>query len=116
MRVHTNYKVRSLKMKDNHLFTPVDLKGLTLKNRIMMSPMCQYSVVEKDGIATDWHEHHYISRVIGGSGLVMVEMTNIEPDGRITDFVWDYGMKLRKQNYRLLLMAFINTVLKRRFK
>lgn len=100
MRVHTNYKVRSLKMKDNHLFTPVNLKGLTLKNRIMMSPMCQYSVIEKDGVATDWHHHHYISRAIGGSGLVMVEMTNIEPDGRITDFclgLWNETQKTKLQ-------------------
>ncbi|MET1249314.1 NADH:flavin oxidoreductase/NADH oxidase [Sporolactobacillus sp. STCC-11] len=67
------------------LFTPWTFKGLALKNRVVMPPMCQYSVGEKDGIATDWHYVHYVSRAIGGAGLIIIEMTDIEPDGRITD-------------------------------
>ncbi|MCQ4086580.1 NADH:flavin oxidoreductase/NADH oxidase [Saccharibacillus sp. JS10] len=69
----------------NNLFTPYRLKNLELKNRVVMPPMCQYSVVEKDGIATDWHHVHYVSRAVGGTGLIIVEMTDVEPDGRITD-------------------------------
>ena len=75
-------------MKD--LFTPYQLKGLSLKNRVVMPPMCQYSVFEKDGIATDWHYTHYVSRAIGGAGLIIIEMTDVEPDGRITDY--DLGL------------------------
>ena len=45
-----------------HLLTPYQLKGLSLKNRVVMPPMCQYSVTNKDGIATDWHYLHYVSR------------------------------------------------------
>jgi NADPH2 dehydrogenase len=61
------------------------IKGLSLRNRTVMAPMCQYSVEEKDGIATDWHYVHYVSRAVGGVGLIIVEMTDVEPDGRITD-------------------------------
>ncbi|UQZ32599.1 NADPH dehydrogenase [Paenibacillus sp. PK3_47] len=71
-------------MKD--LFTPYELKDLKLKNRVVMPPMCQYSVSSKDGIATDWHYNHYVSRAVGGTGLIIVEMTDVEPDGRITDY------------------------------
>ncbi|KOP67886.1 NADPH dehydrogenase [Bacillus sp. FJAT-18019] len=73
-----------------HLFTPYRLKALELKNRIVMPPMCQYSVTNKDGIATDWHYLHYTSRAIGGTGLIIVEMTDVEPDGRISDY--DLGL------------------------
>lgn len=74
----------------NDLFSPYTLKALTLKNRIVMSPMCQYSVEAKDGIATDWHYTHYVSRAIGGAGLIIIEMTDVEPDGRISDY--DLGL------------------------
>ncbi|WP_141433951.1 NADH:flavin oxidoreductase/NADH oxidase [Bacillus sp. 03113] len=74
----------------NHLFTPYRLKGLELKNRVVMPPMCQYSVVNKDGIATDWHFMHYVSRAVGGTGLIIIEMTDVDPDGRITDY--DLGL------------------------
>ncbi|WP_192601952.1 NADH:flavin oxidoreductase/NADH oxidase [Bacillus sp. OAE603] len=74
----------------NHLFTPFKIKGLQLKNRVVMPPMCQYSVTNKDGIATDWHYTHYVSRAIGGAGLIIIEMTDVEPDGRISDF--DLGL------------------------
>lgn len=72
------------------LFEPFQLKGLTVKNRIMMSPMCQYSVWDKDGAPNEWHYVHYISRAVGGAGLVMIEMTDVVPDGRIT--VYDLGI------------------------
>lgn len=69
-----------------HLFQPYSLKGLELKNRIAMAPMCQYSVTAKDGMPNDWHFVHYTTRAVGGVGLVIMEMTNVEPDGRITNF------------------------------
>lgn len=72
------------------LFEPFQLKGLTVKNRIMMSPMCQYSVWDKDGAPNEWHYVHYVSRAVGGTGLVMIEMTDVVPDGRIT--VYDLGI------------------------
>ena len=68
-----------------HLDSPFSLKGLALKNRIVMPPMCQYSVETNDGKPNDWHFVHYVSRAIGGAGLIIVEMTDVEPDGRITD-------------------------------
>lgn len=67
------------------LDSPFTIKGLTMRNRTVMAPMCQYSVEQKDGIATDWHYVHYVSRAVGGIGLIIVEMTDVEPDGRITD-------------------------------
>ncbi|MCE4051332.1 MULTISPECIES: NADH:flavin oxidoreductase/NADH oxidase [Bacillaceae] len=73
-----------------HLFSPYSYKSLELKNRVVMPPMCQYSVTKKDGIATDWHYVHYVSRAIGGASLIIIEMTDVEPDGRITDY--DLGL------------------------
>jgi len=64
------------------LFTPFTLRGVTLRNRIMVSPMCQYS--SEDGFATDWHLVHLGSRAVGGAGLVMTEATAVEPRGRIS--------------------------------
>ncbi|MFK7692631.1 NADH:flavin oxidoreductase/NADH oxidase [Paenibacillus sp. HJGM_3] len=61
------------------------LKGLELKNRIVMPPMCQYSVDAEDGTPNEWHYVHYVSRAVGGAGLIIVEMTDVEPDGRITN-------------------------------
>lgn len=55
-----------------------------------MPPMCQHSVTKKDGIATDWHFVHYVSRAVGGAGLIIIEMTDVEPDGRISDY--DLGL------------------------
>lgn len=75
-----------------NLFTPYTFKNLELKNRVVMPPMCQYSVDTKDGMPNDWHNVHYISRAVGGTGLIIVEMTAIHPDGRITDNdtgIWD---------------------------
>lgn len=64
------------------LFDPFQLKGLTLRNRIAVSPMCQYSAV--DGVANDWHRAHVAGLARGGSGLVVVEATGVSPEGRIT--------------------------------
>lgn len=68
-----------------HLLDSFELKGLKLRNRIVMPPMCQYTVEARDGVATNWHFIHYASRAIGGTGLIILEMTGVEPDGRITD-------------------------------
>ncbi|ENH95533.1 NADH:flavin oxidoreductase [Gracilibacillus halophilus YIM-C55.5] len=67
------------------LYTPVDIEDLSLKNRVVMPPMCQYSVRKEDGTPNDWHYTHYVSRAVGGAGLVIMEMTNVEPDGRISN-------------------------------
>lgn len=67
----------------SHLFSPLTLRGLTLRNRIMMSPMCMYCA-ETDGLCTDWHLAHYQARAIGGVGLVITEATAVEPRGRIS--------------------------------
>jgi 2,4-dienoyl-CoA reductase-like NADH-dependent reductase (Old Yellow Enzyme family) len=64
------------------LLSPVTLRGVTLRNRIAMSPMCQYSAVE--GMANDWHLVHLGSRAAGGMSLVMVEATAVTRDGRIS--------------------------------
>lgn len=64
------------------LFTPITFRGLTLRNRIGVSPMCQYS--SEDGFANDWHLVHLGSRAIGGAAMVMMEATGVTPEGRIT--------------------------------
>jgi len=65
-----------------HLFQPLTIKSITLRNRIGVSPMCQYS--SEDGVATDWHLVHLGSRAVGGAGLVIAEATAVSPKGRIT--------------------------------
>src|SRR5258708_23308623 len=57
------------------LFRPLTLRGVTLRNRIMVSPMCQYS--SEDGFATDWHLVHLGSRAVGGAALVMTEHATV---------------------------------------
>lgn len=64
------------------LFDQLTIKSITLRNRIGVSPMCQYS--SDDGTATDWHLVHLGSRAIGGAGLVIAEATAVSPEGRIT--------------------------------
>lgn len=64
------------------LFQPITIRNLTLRNRIVVSPMCQYSAT--DGFANDWHLVHLGSRAIGGAGLVIAEAAAISPEGRIT--------------------------------
>jgi 2,4-dienoyl-CoA reductase-like NADH-dependent reductase (Old Yellow Enzyme family) len=64
------------------LFQPIDLAGVTLPNRIVIAPMCQYSA--EDGSATDWHMIHLGNLALSGSGLLILEATAVEPEGRIT--------------------------------
>jgi 2,4-dienoyl-CoA reductase-like NADH-dependent reductase (Old Yellow Enzyme family) len=64
------------------LFAPLKIREVTLRNRIAVSPMCEYS--SEDGFATDWHLVHLGSRAVGGAGLVMAEATAVEARGRIT--------------------------------
>jgi 2,4-dienoyl-CoA reductase-like NADH-dependent reductase (Old Yellow Enzyme family) len=64
------------------LFSPLKLRDLTIKNRIFVSPMCQYSC--EDGVVTDWHLVHLGSRAVGGAGLVMCEASGVAPEGRIS--------------------------------
>jgi len=66
----------------SRLLSPLTIKDITFKNRITISPMCQYSSV--DGFANDWHLVHLGSRSVGGSGLIIQEATAISPEGRIT--------------------------------
>lgn len=74
------------------LFSPLRLRELEFKNRIFVSPMCQYSSI--DGMPTDWHLVHLGSRAVGGAGLVMVEATAVVPEGRISpddSGIWSDG-------------------------
>src|SRR6476469_400420 len=64
------------------LFRPLQLRGVTLRNRIGVSPMCEYS--SSDGFASDWHLVHLGSRAVGGAALVLTEATAILPEGRIS--------------------------------
>ncbi len=64
------------------LFSSLTIKNITLKNRIVVSPMCQYS--SKDGFSNDWHLVHLGTRAVGGAGLVFTEATAISPEGRIS--------------------------------
>ena len=64
------------------LFEPLTLRGVTLNNRIVVSPMCQYSAT--DGFANDWHLVHLGSRAVGGAGLIIQEATAVSPEGRIS--------------------------------
>lgn len=67
---------------ETHLFSPFNLRSVTLRNRIGVSPMCQYSA--NNGLANDWHYVHLGARAVGGAGLVIVEATAVSPEGRIT--------------------------------
>lgn len=65
-----------------HLFSPLKIKNVEFKNRIVVSPMCQYSA--QDGFANNWHLVHLGSRAVGGAGLVITEATAVSPEGRIS--------------------------------
>ena len=74
------------------LFSPLTIKNTTLKNRIVMSPMCMYSSHNGDGKVQNWHVTHYTSRAVGQVGLLIVEATAVAPQGRISNFdlgIWD---------------------------
>jgi 2,4-dienoyl-CoA reductase-like NADH-dependent reductase (Old Yellow Enzyme family) len=72
----------------SQLFSPLRLRELEFRNRIFVSPMCQYSC--SDGLASAWHLAHLGARAVGGAGLVMVEATAVAPEGRIT--LNDHGL------------------------
>lgn len=75
---------------ENDLLTPLKIRGVTLRNRIVVSPMCQYSSV--DGFSDDWHMVHLGSRAVGGAGLIFTEATAVTAQGRISPSdlgIWD---------------------------
>ena len=72
----------------SRLFSPLQLRSLTLPNRVFVSPMCQYS--SEDGMPNDWHLVHLGSRAVGGAALVCAEASGVTPEGRITP--WDAGI------------------------
>src|SRR5580693_5715643 len=75
-----------------HLFSPFKTRDIELKNRIVVSPMCQYS--SEDGFANDWHFVHLGSRAVGGAALVFTEATAVSPEGRISQHdlgIWKDG-------------------------
>ncbi|WEO78209.1 NADH:flavin oxidoreductase/NADH oxidase [Cryobacterium sp. SO2] len=67
------------------LFDPITLRGVDIRNRLWVAPMCQYSVQQRDGVPTDWHLVHLGSLAAGGAGLIVAEATAVSPEGRITD-------------------------------
>jgi len=72
------------------LFTPLTVRSVTARNRLWVSPMCQYSCEAQDGMPTEWHLVHLGAMARGGAGLVMAEATAVLPEGRITP--WDTGI------------------------
>lgn len=74
------------------LFTPYTMKNVTLKNRIVMAPMCMYSCPNEDGKVNSWHHTHYVSRAVGQVGCIIQEATAVTPQGRISPNdlgIWD---------------------------
>jgi 2,4-dienoyl-CoA reductase-like NADH-dependent reductase (Old Yellow Enzyme family) len=69
-------------MYQSLLFTPLKLRGVTLRNRVVVSPMCQYQAI--DGLVQDWHYAHHARFALGGVGAAFVEATAVSPEGRIT--------------------------------
>lgn len=67
-----------------HLFTPLTIRNVTMRNRIWVSPMCMYSAFAEDGRPTEWHKIHLGSRAVGGAGLIVTEATAVEARGRIS--------------------------------
>jgi 2,4-dienoyl-CoA reductase-like NADH-dependent reductase (Old Yellow Enzyme family) len=70
--------------REPHIFKPITFRSVTARNRIMVSPMCQYSA--DDGVANDWHFQHLGCRAVGGAGIVFTEVVHTEPRGRITPY------------------------------
>ena len=76
------------------LFQPLAIRGVTLRNRLVVSPMCQYSCDDRDGMANDWHLVHLGGFAKGGAALVIAEATGVVPEGRITPYdtgLWHDG-------------------------
>ncbi len=85
LKLNQLLKLLNLQFKTKNmslLFKPLPIRDITLKNRIVVSPMCQYS--SSDGFATDWHLVHLGSRAIGGAGLIISEAAAVSPEGRIS--------------------------------
>ncbi len=77
---------------ERKLFSPITFQNVTLKNRIVMSPMCMYACEPEDGTVQDFHVTHYESRAAGQTGLIMLEATAVQPEGRISTKdlgIWD---------------------------
>jgi 2,4-dienoyl-CoA reductase-like NADH-dependent reductase (Old Yellow Enzyme family) len=83
------------------LFSEFPLRGLKLKNRIVLSPMCQYSA--ENGLPGEWHFRHYAERAVGGAALVVLEATAVSPDGRISP--GDLGLWSGEQEAALTRLA-----------
>lgn len=91
------------------LLSPVNVAKLELKNRVVMSPMCMYAVEKEDGVATNFHFAHYGARAIGQVGLIILEATAVEPEGRITN--QDLGLWNDEQEEKLKqLVGFIHSL------
>jgi 2,4-dienoyl-CoA reductase-like NADH-dependent reductase (Old Yellow Enzyme family) len=74
------------------LFDPITVRSVTMRNRILVAPMCQYSILKKDGVPEDWHLVHLGSMAAGGAGLVVAEATAVSPECRISDLdtgIWN---------------------------
>src|ERR1700761_9636770 len=84
IRYLSNYRIGLFKETSqmSALFEPFKLKDVSLRNRIAIPPMCQYTAV--DGLINDWHRVHLAGLARGGAGLVIVEATGVSPEGRIT--------------------------------
>lgn len=76
------------------LFRPIVIRGLEIRNRVWVPPLCQYSVTARDGVPHDWHLVHLGAMAAGGAGLVIAEATAVSPEGRISDHdtgLWNDG-------------------------
>src|SRR5579875_872008 len=88
------------------LFSPLTIRNTTFKNRIVISPMCQYS--SEDGFANNWHLVHLGSRAVGGASLIIQEATAVSPEGRIT--YADMGLWKDEQKQKLKqIVSFIHS-------
>ena len=83
---------------DRKLFTPISIRNLTLSNRIVVAPMCQYSAV--NGSATDWHLMHLGQLSISGSSLIFVEATAVEEKVELLLDAWVYILMKIKKHYQ----------------
>jgi len=83
------------------MFTPFDLRGMTVPNRIVMAPMAQYCA--QDGRLNDWHYTHYVTRALGGTGLIFTEMTCPSADARITPGCTGLWNDEQEADFRLLV-------------
>ena len=93
-------------MADPYLFRPLTIRSVTIKNRIMLSPMCQYS--SQDGEMNDWHLAHLGARAAGGAGIVCTEATHIEPRGRISPYcagLWNEAQRDRMKRITEFIAA-----------